>query len=166
MSLRRIGRKYCGPKLIDRQKNLTSRCFELAVADIMKKYNIVKSLKENFIYYIRRAGVGFSLSEGEADFPNIVDLKQDVDQRYRELICSLKSKDIEDIIWAHESGKFPRAEITLEALKTELVSRTILNTAPKTDPRIYKVGKNAKSITKKSSSRTLSKRNKRSKNRK
>ena len=50
-----------------------------------------------------------------------------ISRRYRERLCTLPTKDLEYILWGHEEGLVVRREDTLDAIRSELTERGVLN---------------------------------------
>jgi hypothetical protein len=99
---RKTYRKNCGPKLVNRVRNITfelfKECREQAQEEI--PYAVPMDLLEHLTKVNQRAS-----------------------ELYQERIKTLPSKDLEDILWVHECGKYGRAPSTIEGITSELAKR-------------------------------------------
>jgi hypothetical protein len=153
-------RKNCGKLLIKKNSAITSKCFDIAVDEIIVKWAIdeEKHSKKDLIIDMRMPALlkGIRNIFGEHDtHPEIYEIKEAVDSLYLEKLCTLLTKDIEDIIWIHECGKLKRASRTIETLTSELVRRAIMGDSSQSESKT-----NSKSTISKRKSKKVNKKKK------
>lgn len=98
----------CTKNLIAMTRQETQRCWGAAVKSLMRKYKGKKELQ---------------LKDEHRD---------ELDQKYRQLVCKLPTDVLESILLCHNKGKFHRAKITLQTISDEIVRRMLLNDSSRT----------------------------------
>jgi len=102
-------RVNCGPVLIERVKKLTTElfheCLDSARLEIPfpDEANISDLAFEDYMQAIKRKS----------------------SEIYQQRIKALPTKDLEDILWVHESGGVKRSPETLEGITSELTKRQL-----------------------------------------
>ena len=123
-------RKNCGKLLVKKNIALTKECFNAAVDEAIIKYEVNDEVntKEDLITDMRSNKTMRTLrhSFGIDAHPKIDEIKEFVDNLYLEKLCTLPTKDIEDIIWIHDNKRVIRAARTIETLTSELVRRALM----------------------------------------
>ncbi len=97
----------CTKNLVTMTRQETQRCWSAAVKSLQRKYKKKETqLKEEH--------------------------KEELDNKYREIVCKLPTDVLESILLCHEKGKFHRAKITLRAISDEIAGRALLNDSSRT----------------------------------
>lgn len=132
MNSKNLTRKYCGPKLVNAVKKLTTSCYFQAVETALSSLNlnpktpiteidyalrVYRTLGELDDWWLQRTGL---IQE------EFLELRTKTDDIYIEKLISLSTKQIEDILWVHEKRRIVRAPRTVEALLAELARRFLL----------------------------------------
>ena len=66
-----------------------------------------------------------SIVEWEITYEEATQLSEKLDEIYRELLCELPSKILEDIVTAANTGQQRRAKKTIDTITTELIEREL-----------------------------------------
>lgn len=126
-------RKYCGPQLVSKVRDLTTACYKHSLNEILDEHNITQNvLFRHEVEMVLKHVAKYRLIEpwwleaNNLTEKEVFDIKEKTDSRYLEKLCSLSSKQIEDILWAHEKGRIVRAPRTVEQLASELARRFLL----------------------------------------
>lgn len=59
------------------------------------------------------------------DYKLTEELKQALEQKYRELVCQMSAKKLKTVLYAHSQGVFLRKQVTIDAILTELLEREL-----------------------------------------
>lgn len=137
LSSKDTSKKTLQKKTVKRLYDTTQKCFNLAMEDIAQRHKMPYDELATGIENMRYSRLLTFFTQSVELPANIHQIKEEIDIRYRELLCTLKTKDIEDIILADDLGLASRAEITIQTLTDELVRRSLMSDKPKLDPRIY-----------------------------
>lgn len=127
-----LRRKYCGPKLVNKIKELTSDCYNSAVQSVMTELvtarpDLSSTIQVQIEFYIRHWSMyGHLAYSDDIEGLSLREIKQKTDSKYLETLNLLSSKEIEDILWVHEKRRIIRAPRTVESLLAELARRAFL----------------------------------------
>ena len=116
-NLRRV---YCGSKLVKKIFKLTQKVYYMSANEVFSKASQPEETYLHLILLVRAFGYG-----AHDDDEQISYLKEKIDELYLHNLNTLKTRDIQDIIWVHESDKLKRAPKTIESLSSELMRRSL-----------------------------------------
>jgi hypothetical protein len=122
-------KKRCTKALVERTRKATNICYEYVVdCAYLKHKDILISMfdefyrKEDFIHGLRMARLWYE--DDTRDLFNTI--STEVDDQYLVEVCKLPTVTLEEILLAHDAGKFGRASRTVETIKLELATRGLL----------------------------------------
>lgn len=127
--MKRSPRKYCGKRLVQRIGSLTKSCYDKATLIVLDHLNIDPDLHKDVMWGIaalKYENVSRWYVEDLLKIGDLKKIKETIDSTYLEQLRALSTDDIEDIIFVHDKKKIIRANLTVEVLKSELISRAVL----------------------------------------
>lgn len=93
----------CTENLVAMTRQETHRCWEMAKKSLGRKYKHIDPSEVQKTH------------------------KEELNQKYRDMVCKLPTDVLESILLCHRKEKFCRAEITISSIINELATRTLLN---------------------------------------